>query len=153
MLMPENKKQKSIDSPITEITLRKYEKPSQGIGRRELVRRICLSLGLLQPGDSRDVIVDIFQVIIDAKHPLSSSEIMKQVSKHRKENSLPEYGVTYPNLCRQIRRLKQMMLVDSKADKYKLAENAKLKDIFNEKIIKFYIPSISDRINEYLNML
>ena len=42
--------------PLAEITLRKYESPYE-LGRRELVKKICLSLGLLQPGDSRDVIV------------------------------------------------------------------------------------------------
>ena len=43
----------SKDIPLNEITLRRYEKPNlQG---RELVRKLCLSIGLLQPGDSRDV--------------------------------------------------------------------------------------------------
>ena len=49
------------DIPLSEITLRKYEKPSN-LERRELVRKICLSLGLLQLGDSRDIIVDILLV-------------------------------------------------------------------------------------------
>ena len=35
------------DIPLSEITLRKYEKPV-GLEKRELVRKICLSLGLLQ---------------------------------------------------------------------------------------------------------
>jgi len=46
----------SIDTPLAEITLRKYESP-KGLEKRELVRKLCLSLGLLQPGDSRDVVV------------------------------------------------------------------------------------------------
>ncbi len=46
----------SKDIPLSEITLRRYEKPSK-LSERELVRKICLSVGLLQPGDSRDVIV------------------------------------------------------------------------------------------------
>ena len=53
------------DIPLSEITLRKYEKPV-GLEKRELVRKICLSLGLLQLGDSRDIIVDILIVLIDA---------------------------------------------------------------------------------------
>ena len=52
--------------PLAEITLRKYEKPYNLEGR-ELIKKVCLSLGLLQPGDSRDVIVDVLQVILDAK--------------------------------------------------------------------------------------
>jgi len=68
------------DIPLSEITLRKYEKPS-GLEKRELVRKICLSLGLLQLGDSRDVIVDIFMVLIDAnknREKLTSNEIGKR---------------------------------------------------------------------------
>ncbi len=50
------------DIPLGEITLRKYEKPYDA-PKRELVRKVCLSLGLLQPGDSRDIIVDILLVL------------------------------------------------------------------------------------------
>ena len=56
-----HKKTISRDVPLNEITLRRYEKPDNLKGR-DLVRKLCLSLGLLQPGDSRDVIVDIFYV-------------------------------------------------------------------------------------------
>ena len=52
----------SRDIPLVELTLRRYEKPT--MGDRELVRKLCLSLGLLQPGDSRDVIVDIFYILL-----------------------------------------------------------------------------------------
>jgi len=37
---------------LSELTLRKYEKPYQ-TDKREIVKKICLSLGLLQPGDNR----------------------------------------------------------------------------------------------------
>ena len=76
----------SRDIPLAEITLRKYEKPFD-LGRRELVRKLCLSTGLLQPGDSRDVIVDILHVLLDArrgKKELSSEEIQKLVIESRK---------------------------------------------------------------------
>ena len=61
-------KQKTIakDMPLAEITLRRYEKPAN-LSERELVRKLCLSVGLLQPGDSRDVIVDVLNVLIKAK--------------------------------------------------------------------------------------
>ena len=56
----------SREIPLSEITLRRYEKPSR-LSERELVRKLCLSIGLLQPGDSRDIIVDILHVLIKAK--------------------------------------------------------------------------------------
>ncbi|MBU1269867.1 MAG: hypothetical protein KJ583_04270 [Nanoarchaeota archaeon] len=64
----------SVDTPLAEITLRKYESP-KGKDKRELVRKLCLSLGLLQPGDSRDVVVDIMQVMLEAKKELTSKEV------------------------------------------------------------------------------
>jgi chemotaxis signal transduction protein len=54
------------ETPISEITLRRYEKPYSA-SKRELLKKCCLSLGLLQPGDSRDVIVDILYILLEAK--------------------------------------------------------------------------------------
>jgi hypothetical protein len=52
----------SKDIPLSEITLRRYEKPTHK--GRDLVKRLCLSSGLLQPGDSRDVVVDVLHVLL-----------------------------------------------------------------------------------------
>ncbi len=60
------KKTISRDVPLADITLRRYEKPENFNGR-DLIRKLCLSLGLLQPGDSRDVIVDVLSVLLKAK--------------------------------------------------------------------------------------
>ena len=79
------KKTISRDVPLAEIALRKYEKPENFRGR-DLVRKLCLSLSLLQPGDSRDVIVDILHVLLKAKKELSSEEIGKLVIDERKKN-------------------------------------------------------------------
>ena len=59
--MAKNNTSKSI--PLAEITLRKYERPYE-MPMRELVKKVCLSVGLLQPGDSRDVVVDVFGVLL-----------------------------------------------------------------------------------------
>ena len=55
------KTRSSKSIPLAEITLRKYERPYE-MPLRELVKKICLSVGLLQPGDSRDVVVDVLSV-------------------------------------------------------------------------------------------
>ena len=82
----------SKDFPLSEITLRRYEKPYK-VTRREAIRKLCLSLGLLQPGDSRDVIVDVLQSIVDTskkKKMISSEEVQKKViaSRKKKQNSI-----------------------------------------------------------------
>ena len=51
------------DTPLAELTLRRYEK-SYDLNKRELIKKLCLSVGLLNPGDSRDVVVDVLYVML-----------------------------------------------------------------------------------------
>ena len=145
----------SKDTPLSEITLRRYEKPSK-LSERELVRKICLSVGLLQPGDSRDVIVDIFHVLLKAKKQkkfLDSKEIEKQVIEARKKQKLPLLGIASSNIRRQLKRLKELFLIESIANKYRITEFEDLRIIFEEKIEKYYLKSIIDRIRDYLEAI
>lgn len=140
------------DLPLGEITLRKYEKPYDS-SKRELVRKVCLSLGLLQPGDSRDIIVDMLMILEDArksrKH-LSSFEIRDLVEQARKENSLEVKGIAESNIRRQLKRLRDMMLVDKSENLYRLSEFSPLSEIFQQKIENFLIPQTIERIKEYM---
>ncbi|MBS3115154.1 hypothetical protein J4482_00840 [Candidatus Woesearchaeota archaeon] len=68
------------DTPLSEISLRRYEKPSK-LSDRELVKKFCLSIGLLQPGDSRDVIVDIMEVMLRAKQEGCQFKCQKTIEK------------------------------------------------------------------------
>lgn len=143
------------DIPLSEITLRKYEKPNN-LEKRELMRKICLSLGLLQLGDSRDIIVDILMVLSDAsknKEDITSDEIRKRVEETRKKYSLETKGLAESNVRRQLKRLKDYMLVDKSENKYYLTEHSSLKEIFSNNIEKFVIPQITERIKEYLEEL
>jgi len=141
--------------PLSEITLRKYEKPYDS-SKRELVRKVCLSLGLLQPGDSRDIIVDIALVLEESRKNrqwLSSFEIKDKVEVIRKKNSLESKGLAESNIRRQLKRLRDSMLVDKKENKYRISEFAPVSEIFENKIEKFLIPQTIDRIKEYLDKL
>jgi len=142
------KMRKIKETPLSGIILRKYEKPFRLEGR-ELVKKLCLSLGLLQPGDTRDVIVDIFYVLVKAKQPVESKEIEERAAFFRKENNLTGLGITPANVRRQLRRLKELMLIEKKGKYYSLTEGESLKNIFEEKIRKFYIEPISERVGEY----
>ena len=143
---------KSIDTPLSEITLRRYERP-YNLSKRELVRKLCLSLGILQPGDSRDVIVDVLYVLLDAKKHekmLSSDEIRDQVLDFRKQEGLDDTGTAASNIRRQIKRLRDIFLVEKVKNDYRIAEFAALEFTFTEKIEKFLIPSIVNRVKQYL---
>lgn len=137
------------ETPLAEITLRKYERP-YNLDKRALVKRICLSMGLLQPGDGRDVVVDVFQVLLDAKNEICSDEINERVIKNRKSNKLELAGTAPSNIRRQIKRLRDIFLVEKLGNNYRIAENAELHELFVEKIENFLLRSISDRVKEYL---
>lgn len=147
------KKTVSKDTPLAEITLRKYEKPSNSLPKRDVIKKLCLSVGLLQPGDSRDIIVDIFNVLIDSKTPLDSETLQKKVIEFRKKKNLPLNGVAQSNIRRQVRRLRELFLVEKVKNTYRIAENDELHNIFEEKIKKFYIPTIMARVEEYFKIL
>ncbi len=140
------------DIPLAEITLRRYEKPYDA-PKRELIKKVCLSLGLLQPGDSRDIIIDILLVLEEARKEkkwLSSFEIRDKVEEVRKKNSLESKGLAESNIRRQLKRLRDALLADKNDNKYRLSEFAPISEIFSSKIERFLIPQMIERIKEYL---
>src|SRR3989344_8868920 len=98
------------DVPLAELTLRKYAKPSE-MPRRELIRRLCLSIGLLQTGDSRDIVVDILQALLDArrgKEMLDAEQIREKAIALRTAAGLPLQGIASSNVRRQLKRLRDL---------------------------------------------
>jgi len=146
------KKTISKDIPLAEITLRRYEKP-MNLSNREIIRKLCLSIGLLQPGDSRDVIVDILGVLVKANKQqknLTSDQICKLVIEERKKQKLTMLGIASSNIRRQLKRLKDLLLIEKRLNAYRIIEHNSLKEIFQEKIENILLPSITSRIKEYL---
>lgn len=137
--------------PLSEITLRRYEKPYD-VPQRELIKKVCLSLGLLQPGDSRDIIVDLLLVLDDSRKSrqwLSSFEVRDKIQKVRKDKS----GLAESNIRRQLKRLRDTMIIDKQNNSYRMSEFLPLKEIFETKIESFLIPQTIERIKEYLGKL
>jgi hypothetical protein len=144
----------SRDTPLLEINLRRYEKPN--MEGRELVRKFCLSLGLLQPGDSRDVVVDVFQSLLIAKknnEELHSEEVKNKVMELRKGQSLPMLGVASSNIRRQLKRLKDLHLIESNSNLYRITEFSRINDIFDEKIENYLLKSVLSRVKEYVKKI
>lgn len=137
--------------PLAEITLRKYEKP-YNLKDRDLVKKLCLSIGLLQPGDSRDVVVDVLQVLLKNKS-LTSNEVEEKVIESRKSQKLPPTGIASSNIRRHLKRLKDIFLIESTGNSYRITENARLSEIFTEKIEQYYLKTISERVKEYFEAL
>lgn len=142
----------SKDIPIHEITLRKYEKP-YNLKHRDLVKKLCLSVGLLQPGDSRDIVVDILHVLLDAKKTqkhLDSEEIRNVVMDFRKNSNLPLQGVASSNIRRQLKRLRDLFLVEKIKNNYRIAEFDAVSNIFEEKVEKYLLATVMERVKDYM---
>ena len=159
------KKTIAREEALAEITLRRYEKPksstlsesvdgknSERKDDRELVRKLCLSIGLLQPGDSRDVVVDVLQVLLDAKKKkehLNSEQIREAVIGLRKKNNLEVKGVASSNIRRQLKRMKNLFIVENLNNNYRITEFEDLDVLFEKKIEKYYLENILERVREY----
>ncbi|MEK6826065.1 MAG: hypothetical protein AABX90_00375 [Nanoarchaeota archaeon] len=149
------KKTISKDLPLSEITLRKYEKPDN-LTQRDLIRKLCLSIGLLQPGDSRDIVVDVLQVMLKSsksKRLLSSDQVREEVIQLRKKQNLQLKGIAESNIRRQLKRLRSLFLVEKIANDYRITEWDDLSNIFDEKIEKYHLESIKKRVKDYFNAI
>ncbi len=139
------------ETPLREITLRKYEKPKFK-DKRSLVKKLCLSLGILQTGDSRDIIVDVLYVLMvnaKKKRELTSQEIQEEVIKFRKKKKLSLLGTAHSNIRRQLLRLREILLVEKRRNKYRISEFLGLREIMETKIKPYVISDILTRIEEY----
>lgn len=140
------------DLPLSEVTLRRYEKPNEMSGR-DLVRKLCLSVGLLQPGDSRDVVVDVLMALLEArkrKEMLNSEQIREHVIELRKRHNLQLLGIAHSNVRRQLKRLKDLFLVENNANSYRIPEFLPLNEVFAEKGESFLLQSILSRVKDYI---
>ena len=144
--------QKAREIPLAELTLRKYEQPANA-SDRELIRKLCLSLGLLQPGDSRDVVVDVAFVLLTAQEPMTAREIEKAVIDSRENAGAPILGVAPSNIRRQILRMRELFLIEKVASTYRIKENQRLETIFEEHIERYYLAAITKRVREYLKVV
>jgi hypothetical protein len=115
------------------------------------VRKLCLSLGLLQPGDSRDVIVDVLQVMLETDTELTSTEVEHRVIERRKSAGLELLGIAPSNIRRQLLRLRDLFIVEKVKNNYRIRERTTLKSIFEENIEKYYLASILSRVKEYVD--
>lgn len=139
------------ETPLMEMTLRRYEAP-HSLNERDTLKKICLSLGLLQPGDSRDIIVDILLVLERAKKDkkeLSATEIKDQLLDIRKKEGLSLNGTADSNIRRQLKRLRDVFLVEKVKNNYRILEFMNLKEIFENKIQKIILDAVLARNLDY----
>ncbi len=135
------------DIPLQEITLRKYEQP-YGLEEKELVRKFLLSLGLLQPGESRDIIVDIFHLFLKARKRNKTLDVEDIVTELE-----GKVGASSPNVSRQIKRLRDLKIVEKNHDGYRITEFGKIDNIVSNYLVPFVINQSAERLREYAKEL
>jgi DNA-binding transcriptional ArsR family regulator len=135
------------DLPVIDLSLRKFEKPSGSF--KDLLRKFCISIGLLQPGDSRDVIVDLLALFIRSarqKKYLSANEVYKFIINNCDKGSSPS------NTRRHLFRLKELDLVEKNSNGYRLREWLTLKELVSD-LVNFKVKPTINRVFEYAEFI
>jgi DNA-binding transcriptional ArsR family regulator len=131
------------DKPLNEITLRRFEKPADE-GLKELSRKFLISIGLLQTGDGRDIISDIFYEFLVSSKNTEYLPIDLIIKKFKDLD-----GGTPNNIRRHILRLKDLGLIERTEYGYRIKEFMPLKELFKNEIIKGIIEPSINRIIDY----
>ena len=135
------------DESLQEITIRKYESP-HGQPSGEVSRRFLLSVGLLQPGDSRDILVDVFNLLLAAR---KSQKYLPMAELLQRLEGKP--GASAPNIRRQLRRLKDLKLVEKTQHGYRITEFGKVSTVVDNYIVPYVINQSVERMREYSKAL
>ena len=143
----ENKKLKERlykDRPLSGISLNEFERPTNDYNTN--LRRFCISLGLISPGESRIAMVYILDVLLKCRkrnpEGLDSYEIIKNLYKKKVK-------IVYANILRDLRKLMAVGLVEKRNSLYRIKENMKLDEIISDFIKPYIIDRMLNKIEEY----
>lgn len=136
------------DTPLAGISLSEFERPGSDYFTN--LRRFCISIGVISPGESRIGIVHILDVLLKEKerHPegIDSYALVKELYK-------TEVKIVYANILRDIRKLIAVGLVEKRDGKYRIKENMHLSEILDSFIKPYIIDRILKRVSEYASKL
>lgn len=124
------------DKPVFDVTLRKYELPTEDFDRN--LRLFLLSMGLIRPGTKKSPLEVIFKHILVEKKPISVEDLAEMT------------GITESAVRYHLERLKALRLVDGRKE-YFLAEND-LSVAFRV-FRRYVLEEILDRIEGYVSAL
>ncbi len=127
---------------LSEITLRKFEKPKNE-SKRELIKKFCIALGLLQENDSRETVVDIFEFLLNKKNKFERVNV-NQIIEFLKSKGIK---VTEQNVRHHLRKLAELQIVEKIGKEYRIREFESLEKIVDD-IFKYKIVPIIERIKE-----
>lgn len=132
------------DTPVSDINIRKFEKP-ENLSFEVLMRKFCISVGLLQPGDGRDSVIDLMGLFFKAaklKRYLTIEEVYEFMLK------LKKLGTAQSNVRRNLLRIKDLGFVEKTGNGYRIREWMSFLDLVSE-FAKFKIEPTLERIRDY----
>ncbi len=136
------------DTPLIGISLNEFEKPGSDYFTN--LRRFCISIGVISPGESRVGIVHILDILLKArgedKEGLDSYSIVKELYKI-------DVKIVYANILRDIRKLIAVGLVEKRDGRYRIKENMGLSEILDSFIKPYIVEKILKRISDYASKL
>jgi len=132
------------DKPLAGISLNEFEKP--GSDYITNLRRFCISIGVISPGESRIAIVHILDILLKTRKQnpggLDSYTLIKELYQS-------DIKIVYANILRDVRKLIAVGIVERIDNKYRIKENMKLKEILDTFIKPYVIEKILNKIGEY----
>jgi len=87
------------------------------------------------------------------REELHSEEIKNLVMDYRKKNGHAMLGIASSNIRRQLKRLKDLHLIETNANLYRITEWGEISEIFEEKIENFLLKTVTSRIKEYVKKM
>ena len=100
--------------------------------------------------------VDVFHVLLKARQEreeLHSEEVKNKVMTLRKSLNLPMLGIASSNIRRQLKRLKDLHLIETNANLYRITEWNSISEIFEDKVENFIIKSVMSRVKDYVQKI
>jgi hypothetical protein len=103
---------------------------------------------MLNPGESRDIVVDITAALLLAKKEKKVMEIEDFLLQLKDKP-----GASAPNIRRQLRRLKDLKLVEKLPEGYRITEFGAIKPLIDSYVSEFMIKPTLDRVKQYAEKL
>ncbi|MCW1294170.1 MAG: hypothetical protein OH316_00265 [Candidatus Parvarchaeota archaeon] len=132
------------DKPLYRVVLSEFEKPTADYFSN--LRRFCISLGLVNPGESRIGIVYILDILLrsrkDKTGGLSSYDIIKKLYSSNVK-------IVYANILRDLRKLIAAGLVEKIDGNYRIKENMDLPEIMDKFVRPYIIDRVLKKIGDY----
>ena len=80
---------------------------------------------------------------------MNSDKVREEVIELRKKNKMALNGIASSNIRRQLKRLRDLFLVEKIKNDYRITEFDEIHNLFEQKVEEYLIKNIVSRVKEY----